>query len=481
MADKPSLKQPPGIACLRERLARWAAGTGFDLNGVYIVGGSVRDAFLSRPCGDLDICLHGAEAFARAVAKKRRAAFVPMEKDPSAPCYRVVSRKDPGDYLDVAEIRGPDIGADLAARDFTVNAMALPAASPADAPRASALDPFQGLADLSARLIRHVSDKNLKDDPLRVLRAFRLAASLDFSIAPETAPALAAAAPGLSRVAGERIGQEVLCLLASPRAYAGLASMDESGVLGILFPELAPLRGLAQNRFHNLDAFAHTMEAVRHTEEILNGPEAHFPACGPEIRGYLSERNRPALIKLAALLHDAGKPATRGVNPRTGANSFHGHEAVSAEMFLSVAARLKLSKRDRDFTAKIIGEHLRPLILSARDVNEKKRIRWMRNMGDDCVGALILSMADNMSKAKVVDEQNRPARLSAWLCEYFSIFRPRFAEKPLVSGRDLLDLGASPGPQMGGILDEIRRARDAGEIADREGALSLARTLLARG
>ncbi|MEW5735435.1 MAG: HD domain-containing protein [Thermodesulfobacteriota bacterium] len=466
-----------GVEELRGRLYGWVQGTDLPLAGVYLVGGSVRDAVLKRPCADLDICLRGAEAFAKKLARGRDAAFVPMEKDPSAPCYRLVSRKDPEDYVDVAEMRGEDIFADLARRDFAINAMAVSALAPETSPGAEIVDPYNGRADLAAGVIRHVSEQNLFDDPLRVLRGFRLAAILEFRISPDTLEAFSRAVSGLDRTSGERIGREFLLLLAARRAHAVLGQMDACGAMSVLLPELDPLRGLTQNLYHHLDAFAHTLESVQHAEEIVNEPGEFFPECAEEVRSYLEGTNRPALIKLALLLHDVGKARTRGTNPRTGLPTFHGHEAVSAQMTRYAAARLRLSNRDRDYISKIVDQHLRPLFLTADQTGEKRRIAWMRKMEDDCAGVIIASMADNLSKAPSVEEC-RPAALSSWLCEYYKVLRPRFREIPLLTGRDLLDLGASPGPDLGRILSEVKRAQDAGELSSREAAKALARKLL---
>lgn len=465
-------------ARLSARLASWFSGLG-PRSPAFVVGGAVRDVLLNREASDIDLASPDPEPLARLLADARGAALVPLLKDPRVPCYRVVSRRNPEDFLDIVGLRAPDILADLADRDFTINAMAitLGPSGPGEI-----LDPTGGRADIASRLVRRILRKNLEDDPLRILRGHRFAAQLDFSVEPETAADFAALAPLLERSAAERKAKELLLLLASPRACREIRAMAASGVLFELFPELRTLVGVTQNEYHHEDVWNHSLSVLDRVEAVLADLTAFFGPAAAPLSDILARDDNLAVLKLSALFHDAGKPAVKGFRADTGSATFYGHEKESAAIAARAARRLRLSRRSGELLSLLAAEHIHGEDLLKDGVKEKTKVSWLRRMGDDAPLELILVMADALAKAGPrLDEperKKRADRASSLANAYFFIHKARFERKPLLSGRDLMALGLAPGPGLGEILAAIQEARDAGLVANPEEALTLARSLM---
>ncbi len=290
---------------------------------VYLVGGAVRDALLGRISHDLDFVL-AADAI--------RLSFEIGDKI-GAPAYVLDKERDTGrvvlaqqgTMLDFARFRGADLEADLQARDFTINALALPAAART---RLAIIDPSGGLNDLDARLIRLIDERALINDPARTLRAVRLAASLDFTITPETRSAISVAVPYLANVSAERVRDELLKILMTPRPDEALREMEDLGLLGATLPEVADLAGIAQSPPHHEDVLGHTLSVLNwlgRLEGVLFGGEEGdrtLDFAATALEPYLDQLNDyleravdggldgHVILHLAALFHDVGKRET---------------------------------------------------------------------------------------------------------------------------------------------------------------------------
>src|SRR5437667_119069 len=233
-----------------------------------LVGGAVRDAWLGRRPGrevDLDVAVPaGALDLARRVAERLRGACVPP--DPERGTGRVVL---PGVRLDVSDFRGPSLAADLAARDFTVNALAVPLRELLVRGGAPIVDPTGGLADLRARRLRAPDLRVFTDDPLRALRGVRLEAALGFRLTRGTVAAIRAVAPALAAVAAERVRDELLLVLAFPDTARAFRRMDALGLLGVLLPEVEPMRATAQPAPHRFPVLEHSLRALASADRVL--------------------------------------------------------------------------------------------------------------------------------------------------------------------------------------------------------------------
>ncbi|MFP4475364.1 MAG: HD domain-containing protein [Desulfatibacillaceae bacterium] len=463
-------------------LSRWLSGFLDHAPPVYLVGGTVRDLLLGRRPADVDLACKNARELATSLARERKAAFVPMEKDPSAPSFRLVNRDDPDDFLDVTELRAGDIQADLAERDFTINAMAIRLRPEDPGLCGDLVDPLGGRDDLARRLVRPVGENNLRDDPLRILRGFRFAAQLDFSLAEGSLDIFARYRDLLRGISGERVQKELLDLLETDLAGEQVRGMEQCGVLDVVFPEVSSMRGCAQDGFHHLDVWEHSLVVFGACEKIAARPETEFPSHGGQVRGYLSRGRNKAVLKMAALLHDAGKPDTRRFREEKNRYTFYGHARAGARKADETGRRLRMSNRDRGLLTLLVAEHVHVMDLAAPKVKDSTRMSWFRKMGEHAVAGLILGLADTRGKkGPAVTGQDRECRESfckKMVAEYYDRIRDTLAEKPLVTGSDLLDMGLDPGPEVGRILDELRKARDDGTVSTREEAMDMARRMM---
>ncbi len=213
-------------------------------------------------------------------------------------------------------------------RDFTVNALAIPLADLYHPAPPRLIDPWGGLADLRAGRLQLLRPENFQVDPLRLLRAFRFAATHGFTLAPELEAAIRTYGPLIQGVAGERLHQELFRLLAVPQAAPTLTAMERLGFLFQLFPELADLPGVPQNGYHHLDVWQHSLLTVNCLEEILPQPQRYFQASAEFVAAYAAQPNKAVLLKLAALFHDAGKPKTAAYREDRGRYTFYHHDRL---------------------------------------------------------------------------------------------------------------------------------------------------------
>ena len=471
---------------LLDQVTTWLAAQ--DLP-VYFVGGFVRDRLLGRPTYDLDVAVDGdGLALARRLANQFRGDYYPL--DPERSTGRAILYDDGGRRLvvDVARFRGPDLAADLADRDFTVNAMAADTRAPG-----TIVDPLGGVEDLNAGLLRPVSDGSIRDDPLRALRAIRQAAELGFVLTPELEELMRRDGPALGTVSGERQRDELARLLARPDAAPWLHRLDDLGLLAVVLPELEPLRGETQPPPHHLDVLAHSLATVQALEAILSGLRAPdgIPPLAPfaaRIQAHLAQalgHRRPRLVtlKLAALLHDVGKPAAR--SEEQGRIRFIGHPRTSARMVGDALRRLRFNKPEVRLGVTIVRHHMRPLLLAGQEaVSARAVYRFFRDTEDAGVDVLLHALADHRATYApgTGDEAgSRLVALSARMMGDYWQQRQRVAPEPLVSGRDLLrEFDLEPGPRVGELLEAVREAQAAGEVHTRDEALALVRRRLAQ-
>jgi poly(A) polymerase len=438
----------------------------------WLVGGAVRDRLLGRPTDDVDLALEGdPREAARAIARATRG--VAFELSGAFGAWRVVG---PGHrwHVDLVALRDGDIEADLAARDFTINAMAEPLGGGA------LLDPHGGRADLEARTVRMVSETALEDDPLRSLRAIRLVTELDLNLDPATGAAVRRHAAAIDDVAAERVFGELKRVVTAQRARQGLELMDAYGLTDAVLPELAALRGVEQNEFHHADVHRHTLEvldavaALERNEDFL-GEKAVALLAEP----LADELTRAGAMRFAALLHDAAKPQTRGVRP-DGRVTFIGHDEVGAQLVRTVLRRLRASQRTIDYVAALTLHHLRLGFLVHQQPLDRREIwRYLRATAPWTDDVTIFTVADRLA--------TRGRNAEEAIAAHVALARDMLAAdrgpaEPLIRGDELArELGIVPGPRLGELLDQLEEDRYAGEVRTRPEAVARARSLLSAG
>ncbi|MFA5114529.1 MAG: HD domain-containing protein [Candidatus Omnitrophota bacterium] len=455
--------------------------------GLYLVGGYLRDLVLRRrrQNPDIDICLQkGAISFGGTLARYLKAGFVVLDREHGS-CRLVKNIKDRVYTLDFSDWRGPTLQDDLLHRDFTINTMALGLedALVRKPQRGSWIDLYGAGKDLKAKLIRIVNPRAFDEDPLRILRAFSLAAILGFKIEKQTLSLAQAKAAKLRRVSFERIRDELFKILDTPHSYKHFLLMDGLGILRFIIPEFEPMRGVNQGPYHHLDILKHTFETLRQLELLLE--ELRYKK---QLSSYLDEslsagRRRLALLKLGALLHDVGKPRARR---REGSKiKFHGHERIGCRISGEISRRLRLSNSEWRALEKMVFWHLRPGYLGDNEEPTRRAIfRYMRDTAEEAASVLLVSLADQRATRGSLTTRSsrlRHERVCFRLIgEYFKEKKKKSPEK-FVTGDDLIrELGLSPSPLIGKLLRELRELQAIGRITNRQQALEAAGKYLKR-
>jgi putative nucleotidyltransferase with HDIG domain len=445
----------------------------------WVVGGAVRDRLLGRPVLDLDVAVAGdPRTLARHLAMVAGGPVFQLSGEFGA--WRVYA-PDRGWQVDVTVLQGDTIEEDLAQRDFTVNAIGEPLEG------GPLIDPHDGAADLEQRCLRMVSEEAFDRDPLRVLRLARFAAGLGFEPDAATVAAAAKRAPRIDDVAPERVFGELKHVLTSDRPLEGLALMDELGLTEHVLPELVALRGIEQNRFHHLDVHDHTLAVLAATIALERDPAAVLgEEHGAAIAAFLAEPladdlTRGDALRFGALLHDAGKPATRDFT-QEGNVTFIGHDREGARISRELLARLRASERLRAHVAALAEHHLRlGFLVHRRPLDRRAIYRYLKACEPVEVDVTLLSVADRLATR---GDNSEPA-IAVHLELAREILGPALAwhaegrRPPLVRGDELASaLGIEEGPRLGELLSTIAEAAYVGEVSTRDAAVALARRVL---
>jgi len=417
----------------------------------YVIGGFVRDHIMGRvnPERDIDIVVLGdGPAMARAVAREiSRDIKVTVFRTFGTATFRyrnsdiefVGARKE--SYS--SDSRKPSVSPgtledDQKRRDFTINALAI--SLNRDNP-GEVLDPFGGIDDIRNGIIRTPLDPDatFSDDPLRMMRAVRFAAQLDFRIADETLTSIRSNAERIKIVSAERITTELNKIMTTAKPSAGFLLLEQTGLLELILPEIARLRGVEDK-----DGKGHK-DNFHHTLKVLDN---------------LAEKSSDLWLRWAALLHDVAKPVTKKFVQGTGW-TFHGHEFIGAKMVPEIFKRLKLPLNDRmKYVQKLVGLHLRPVSLVQDEVTDSAVRRLLFEAGEDIDDLMLLCEADITSGNRMKVLKHR---------ENFALVRHKLKEidekdairtfQPPVDGEEIIaTFNIPPGPMVGVIKSAIKEA-----------------------
>ncbi|MFC2014720.1 CCA tRNA nucleotidyltransferase [Chloroflexota bacterium] len=465
----------------------------------YVVGGWVRDGLLGRDTDDIDFAI-AADALevAPRVAEFLGGRYVLLDRENKV--SRVVLA-DKGDTstgiirdLDFATFTG-DIKQDLARRDFTIDAMAVELSRFNDEfSEIKIIDPLNGQDDLRRGIIRVVAGTAFTEDALRLLRAVRLAAGLDFNIENKTESLIRFNAHLIAGVAAERVREELLQLLTIPAAGQLLSYLDELGLLLALFPELEPTKGVQQLNEHFWDVFEHSLRTVRAVDFLFQ--QGTWEYAGEDVqtaipwskvlsqhfeREVSSGSTRKVLLKLSALLHDVNKPQTRAIDD-AGRMRFLGHAKDGATVVADSLERLRFSGKEIKLVETEVAHHLRPGQLSQEGLPSRRAIyRYFRDTGETGIDILFLSLADHLAtrgpKLDLAGWREHTQLVEYVIGQHFeqeNIVRP----PKLVDGYDIISsFSVTPGPEVGEVLEAVREAQASGVVTTREEALSFIKGL----
>ncbi len=432
------------------------AQTASELNvKAYIVGGYVRDLILQRENSEIDFMVLGdVMKFVTEIAKRLNVKNVAVFKRFGTAHFKyrnldfefVRARKE--SYS--KDSRNPDVipgtfEDDIKRRDFTINTLAI---SLNTEDYGEVIDIFNGLEDIKNKLIRTPLDpfKTFDDDPLRIMRAFRFASQLEFSVHPEIMKAAEKMRERLKIVSQERITDEFLKILKSPKPSIGLKLLYESKVMEIVFPEIANLGGVEQKKeYHHKDVFLHTMQVVDNVAKVSGN----------------------VWLRFAALVHDIAKPATKKFIEGTGW-TFHGHEELGARMMKKIFYRMKLPLSKLSYVEKLVRLHLRPIALVSDEVTDSAIRRLIVAAGDDLDDLITLCRADITSK--------NPEKVNRYLANYDKVMqkvkeveekdRLRAFQSPVKGDVIMKVCNLKPSRKVGEIKKAIEEAILEGKIGN---------------
>jgi len=460
---------------------------------LYIVGGTVRDLLCGRTPADVD-CTVASDAlgWAREFAALSGGTFVELGREEDA--ARVVVR---GEVFDFSSFRAGarSIEEELALRDLTINALALrvdglfvPAGAPSPE-NCALLDPLGGLRDLQNGVIRLCGNRALRDDPLRMLRVFRFAATLDFTISEDALKQVQELRRTIARVSGERVAHELDLIMLSRRAYPAFVQLAACGLLFEIIPELRVGVGMKQPASHHLDVFGHQLEALRQMERIQGEPGLFFARREEVMRSWLKEEKHRCQLLWAALLHDVGKPVTFALNEQKGGRiTFYNHDLQGADIISSIGARLRWSRDNAVSASELVANHMRPFFLANNQrqgaLSHKACLRLVRKAGESLPALFMLAMADALAGKGEGSPEDMEAELAELFERLWQVRQrdvlPVQTSPPLITGHDLKGiLGLTPGPLFREILDHVEEARMEREVSTRKEALELAARYLA--
>jgi tRNA nucleotidyltransferase (CCA-adding enzyme) len=404
----------------------------------YLVGGCVRDLFVDRTPKDWDVTTNATpdkiqELFEETYYNNDfgTVGVVNQTEDERLKVVEVTPYRTESTYSDA---RHPDevqfsetLEEDLKRRDFTINALAYSVS------RAELVDLFDGRGDLKRKILRAVGDpvERFNEDALRILRGIRLAAELDFAIEEKTAAAITQTADNLNKIAKERIRDELTKILMSDRPMTGLALSQHLGVLSMVLPDLSHAVGIEQNQAHKYDVFEHTLRALQHA----------------------ADKNFSLEVRLAALLHDIGKPVSRRKDPEKGDWTFHGHEVVSRKIAKKILSDLRFSNHTIEAVLNLVRWHM---FFSDPDKITLSAVRRMiRNVGEHAIWDLMnLRACDRIGTGR---PKEHPYRFRKYKSMIEEALRDPVSVKMLkIDGNEIMRLtDEAPGPKIGYVLHAL--------------------------
>jgi len=499
------------ISCCKKILSSDALAFLSDLANMkkaYLVGGAVRDLFLNRDLHDLDIALTGAVKTAELMHPTTKAVVVTMGEKTGQPCLRFIFRplnsypdlkvEEKQRYsvnlnIDLSEMSNSKIEEDLKLRDFTINAMALPLEIFLSYLQGDILfkglskaivDPFRGKTDLKEKSLRAVNGNIFRDDPIRLWRLWRFAANLGFKPVKSTLELVIRDSSLAGSIPGEKLHSELFSILDQTHSAAVLLDAAACGLIDSQFPAMSALRGCTQCDYHHQDVWAHSFQVLYELEKILENLSHLFmvPDQRRIIETWLVSGHNRAVLKLAALFHDIGKPEVKTIDEE-GRIRFLNHEEVGLPLLNLIAKDLCLSRQEKNLLLFLVKRHLQIQTIISK-ANSKTKARFWRDHREDIVGLILLSCADLIAKKGPLTKSDAvkkyidievPSFLEFWLKNVSSTL----SNKPLLDGSEIMaEFNISQGKQVGELKKAIWEAQVQGEITCKEEALALVRNIV---
>ncbi|MFI3300518.1 MAG: HD domain-containing protein [Candidatus Gastranaerophilales bacterium] len=441
---------------------------------IYLVGGTIRDFYLNKKSYDRDIIITSSDArkFSIKMANILDATFVSLDEDNKI--YRLVL-SDKINYIDITNPIANSLEKDLQRRDLTMNAITI------NLKTYEIVDLCDGISDLENKIIKAISEKNLIDDPLRLLRIFRFMSNLGFEIEAKTLDMIKMNKEKINEPARERVNYELMKLFSGKYVAETLTQMNEIGILSEIFPIVSELKQVPPNTHHHLRLLEHSIETVNQIEIIYNNSTN-------EVKTHLDEKiiagfSRISYLKLAGFLHDIGKFSTWTIEEETNRHRFMKHEEVGSKLVVALLKKLNFSNKQIEHIAKLIKNHIYPSqVVSTEDLSEKIMMRYIRKMEDESIDAIILAQADRLS-ARGVDVsdmmvEKNISSLDILLNFYLKIRKTLEPLAKLLSGTEVMEiLQIKPSKELGQTMLALNEAQISGDIITKNDAINFIKSL----
>jgi poly(A) polymerase len=455
---------------------------------VWLVGGAIRNTLLGLETIDFDFAVDGnARSLARSVADTFNGYYYELDRTRDTGRVILIQDNEKRLLLDFSRLRGDQIQDDLKDRDFTINALAVEIPQPE-----KVIDVTGGLQDLKDKILRLCSPEAILADPIRALRAVRLAVQFELSIDPITLNAIRGNANQLLKVSSERIRDEFFRMMDLPLPGRAIRLMEHLDLNSVLFHELVPLRDLAQPPPHELTGLDHTLAVIDHlgtllvalsrdydletASELIMGEIVYrLGRFRDELNQHLDRelslgRKIRQLLFFGALYHDAGKPACYTLENEQ--IHFYGHEAIGAEILAEKARDLKMSNSEVRWLQSLVRNHLRPAQMEReKTISHRAILRFLRATDEGGVEVVLLSLADLLGqRIPPMDQEILSKRVDTARQLLKAIFEDtrEYNPVPLLDGNEIAqELDIKPGPEIGRLLETLQEAQVSGEVTSR--------------
>lgn len=411
---------------------------------IFIVGGYLRDFLIGKKSRDLDLVVYGD-------AKKFASLFGnPFKLKEEFDEWRVVYD---GKIIDVLGLE-QDIICDLKRRDFTINSMAM------NVKTLEFFDPFDGIKDLKSGIIKANSSKNIKEDPIRILRGLRMMCELDFIIEDNTMKIFKEYAGLLQHTAPERIHQELVFIFSTSNSYKCIIPE----IYDVIFPGFLKMKEIKGSMNTNYSLIEHSVLSLKYFEEIIDDTEI-LKYFRKHIKRYL--KDKLYLLRIATLLHDIKKPDTMLIDDKV---HFYGHDKEGAEWFKKISRKLRFSNKEIDYIYNLLRNHMWIHLLSNTQLTEKAIRRIIFKMGEDVIGLILFTLADEKASGgenspKILDTSNK-------IISYY--YTKRKEIKPVIMGRDIIEhFKLQESPEIGRLIKIAQTAYIEGIVKNKKEAIEL--------
>lgn len=436
-------------------------------NEVYLVGGAVRDFYMNKSTCDRDLIVCDADAreFALNLADMLDAVFVPL--DEVNKIYRLVL-PDKINYIDITNPIENSLKSDLLRRDLTINAIAVNIKS------LDIVDYVGGIEDLKKRIISVISEKNILDDPLRILRVFRFYSVLGFDIDEKTLDIVKKHVSLITKPARERVLYELMKLASGEFFSSTIILMDKYGLLELIFPFVSELKQVPKNSHHHLDLFHHSVETA-------NQVQLMYACSSDNVKSHLDKIDfggfsRLAHLKLAAFMHDIGKFSTWTIEGDR--HRFIKHDDVGSKLAVDILKNMCFSNKQINYISSMIKYHIYPSnVVSSPDLNEKIMMRFVRKMSDNAIDVILLAIADRLSAQgpDITPEiiANNINSLDYLLNFYIDKCQNLKPLPKLLDGNDVMKiLNIQPSPLLGEVMEQLHEAQISGDVVSKDDAIA---------